>query len=301
MSYSHIFIQPRYPFKPVTHVVETTVGGSHLVPLRPTCRHNFFNHFKPHITSSLPHTPASTSHILLTSHIPETPTTALPSSLSTTTLLSLLSADYLTPDVLPLSSQHIKPKKPHAGCQNSQNSLHPHVATADSLFAWDTPHAVRHQQRLLASLHPHLVNSAMMAIHGAYAPNTKTTYAASTLHFTQFCDRWGITEEVQMPASYPLLCAFIGEYKGRQAGNTICSWLSGIRAWHVVNHAPWFGNDEWVQLALMSANEEGTKHQHPLCAPVSIKHLLALRHALNIYTPFHAVVWALALCTFFSC
>ena len=104
-----------------------------------------------------------------------------------------------------------------------------------------------------------------------------------------------------MPASYPLLCAFIGEYKGRQAGNTICSWLSGIRAWHVVNHAPWFGDDEWVQLARVSANKEGTKHKRPLCAPVSIKHLLTLRHALNLSTPFHAAVWALALCTFFGC
>ena len=172
-----------------------TVGGSHLVPPCPTCHHNFFNPFKPHITSSLPHTPASTSHILPTSHIPETPTTAPPSSLSTATLLSLLSADYLTPDMLPLSSWHIKPKKPHAGHQISQKSLCPHVAAADHLFAWDTPHAVRHRQHLLASLHPHLVNSAMMAICGAYAPNTKTTYAAGTLCFTQFCDRWGITEE----------------------------------------------------------------------------------------------------------
>ena len=203
--------------------------------------------------------------------------------------------------MLPLSSRHIKPKKPHAGRQISQNSLCPHVAAADRLFAWDTPHAVRHRQHLLASLHPHLVNSAMMAIRGAYAPNTKTTYAAGTLRFTQFCDRWGITEEVQMPASYPLLCAFIGEYKGRQAGNTIRSWLSRIHAWHVVNHAPWFGGSEWVQLAQVSANKEGTKHQRPLRAPVSIEHLLALHRALNISTPFHAAVWALALCTFFSC
>ena len=74
-------------------------------------------------------------------------------------------------------------------------------------------------------------------------------YATSTLCITQFCDRWGINEEAQMPASYPLLCTFIGEYKGRQAGNTIRSWLSGIHAWHVINHAPWFRADEWVQLA----------------------------------------------------
>ena len=140
-----------------------------------------------------------------------------------------------------------------------------------------------------------------MSICGAYAPNTKSMYTAGTLHFTQFCDKWGIDEEAQMPASYPLLCAFIGEHKGRQAGNTIHSWLSGIRAWHIINHAPWFGDDEWVQLACISANKEGTKHKQPLQAPVSIEHLLALHRTLDLSTPFHAVIWAVALCAFFGC
>ena len=141
----------------------------------------------------------------------------------------------------------------------------------------------------------------MMSIHSAYAPNTKSTYAAGTLHFTQFCDTWGINEEARMPASYPLLCAFIGEHKGRQSRNTICSWLSGIHAWHTVNHAPWFGNDEWVHLAHISTNKEGTKHKWPLRAPVSIEHLLVLCCSLHLSTPFHTAIWALALCAFFGC
>ena len=141
----------------------------------------------------------------------------------------------------------------------------------------------------------------MMSIHGAYVPNTKTTYATSTLRFTQFCNRWGINEEAHIPASYPLLCAFIGEHKGRQAKNTIHSWLSGIHVWHVINHAPWFGDNKWVQLAQVSTNKEGMKHKRPLHAPVSIEHLLALRCTINLSTPFHAALWALALCTFFGC
>ena len=74
---------------------------------------------------------------------------------------------------------------------------------------------------------------------GALAPNTKSTYAAGPLRFTQFCDKWGITEEARMPADYALLCAFIGEYKSLQSGNSICSWLAGLRSWHIMNHAPW--------------------------------------------------------------
>jgi hypothetical protein len=104
-----------------------------------------------------------------------------------------------------------------------------------------------------------------------------------------------------MPASYALLCAFIGDNKGKQTGNTIRSWLSGIRSWHVVNHAPWYGDDEWVHLARISANKEGAVHKRPIRAPVSIEHLSALRCALLLSDPLHAAIWAVALVTFFGC
>ena len=104
-----------------------------------------------------------------------------------------------------------------------------------------------------------------------------------------------------MPASYALLCAFIGNHKGTTSGRTIKSWLSGIRAWHLANHAPWFGDDKWVHMARISANKEGTRHKRPLRAPVSIEHLLALRRAISLSNHFHAAVWAVALVTFFGC
>jgi hypothetical protein len=104
-----------------------------------------------------------------------------------------------------------------------------------------------------------------------------------------------------MPASYALLCAFIGNYKGSTSGKTIKSWLSGIRAWHLTNHAPWYGDDNWVKMARISANKEGSRHKRALRAPVSIEHLLALRRVLDLSIPFHAAIWAVALVTFFAC
>ena len=104
-----------------------------------------------------------------------------------------------------------------------------------------------------------------------------------------------------MPADYAFLCAFIGEYKGRQSDNTIRSWLAGLRSWHIMNHAPWHGDDNWVHLARTSTNKEGAKHKFALRAPVSIEHLSCLRCALDISNPFHAAVWAIALITFFGC
>ena len=155
-------------------VIETTVGGSSFVPLCPTCHHILFTPFKSR----------STIRLLLPAP-----------SLSTTVAPSPSPTDHVDPDILPLSSRLIKPRKSHTGHQISPNSLRPHVTAPDRLFAWETPHAACHRQHLIDSLPSELVNSAMMSIRAAYTPNTKTTYAAGTLRFTQFCDRWGIDEE----------------------------------------------------------------------------------------------------------
>ena len=68
-----------------------------------------------------------------------------------------------------------------------------------------------------------------------------------------------------------------------------------------MHHAPWYGDDDWVQLARISANKEGIKHKQPLRVPVSIEHLSCLLRALDLSNHFHATVWAVALTTFFGC
>ena len=281
-------------FPSATHVVERPVGGSRFpdrLPPRPTASRNSFHPFlqapfsKPRISTkplSPPHTPIAEI------------------SAQSPTLPRLL------PETPPLSSTHppsrsIQPRKPQSGRTINPSHLRPHVAAADRLFSWDTPYGIRHRDELARALPPPLVNSALTAIRGALAPNTKSTYGAGPLRFTQFCDKWDIAEEDRMPASYALLCAFIGEHKGLQSGNTIKSWMSGLRSWHVMNHAPWYGDDEWVQLARTSANKEGTKHKQPLRAPVSIEHLSALLRVIDLSNPFHAAVFAVALCAFWAC
>ncbi len=36
----------------------------------------------------------------------------------------------------------------------------------------------------------------------------------------------------------------------RILGDTISQWLTGVAAWHVVNGAPWEGDDEFAPLAI---------------------------------------------------
>ena len=100
-----------------------------------------------------------------------------------------------------------------------------------------------------------------------------------------------------MPASAALLTAFISQCAGSYSGKTIKSWLAGLCSWHIANRAPWNGDDEWVQLAHVTGNKQGTSPR----APVSLEHLRALRSKLSISIPFHATVWATALTTFFGC
>jgi hypothetical protein len=194
-----------------------------------------------------------------------------------------------------------KPRKPRPDRILSSSPFRPRVMAADRLFSWRTPYGLSHDKSLLAELPLALVESAKMSITGALATSSKSTYGAGLLRFNQFCDRWQISEGARMPASYALLCAFIGNHKGLISGKTIRSWLSGIRAWHLANHAPWYGDDKWVQMARISANKEGSRHKRPLRAPVSIEHLLALRRAITPSNHFHAAIWAVALVTFFGC
>jgi hypothetical protein len=267
-----------------TTVVESSMGEKqppNSISPRPMCSQNSFHPFQR------PSTPSPSSN-RLSSTLPLAPN--LHSlSLPKTSKKSLL------------TSRVIRAHKPHVGCSIIDNELRPHVPAAERIFSWHTPFSSRHQHDVAQRLPAPLVESAMMAVRGALAPNTKSTYAAGPLRFTQFCDKWNISEEARMPADYALLCAFIGEYKGLQSGNTIRSWLSGLRSWHIMNHAPWYGDDSWVHLARTSANKEGTKHKLALRAPVSIEHLSCLHHALVLSNPFHAAVWAVAVVTFFGC
>ena len=267
-----------------THVAERSVGEKKpfkSISPRPTRPRNSFHPFQ----CPAPF-PLSSDYIPPTASLTSTSNPSLPPTLPK------------TPNTIPRA---IRARKPQPGRSIIDNELRPHVPAADRIFSWRTPFGSRHHAAMAQSLPYPLVDSALMAVRGALAPNTKSTYGAGPLRFTQFCDKWHITEEARMPAGYPLLCAFIGEHKGLQSGSTIRSWLAGIRSWHIMNHAPWYGDDSWVHLARMSANKEGTKHKLALRAPVSIEHLSCLRRSLDLSNSFHAAVWAVALVTFFGC
>ena len=177
----------------------------------------------------------------------------------------------------------------------------PPVTAIHRLSSWSSPYALRQRRQLESTLSPSLADMAYRVVQGAFAPSTRSTYAAGILRFNEFCDIWKVSEEARMPASPALLAAFVGQVRGRYAGGTVRTWLSGIRAWHVMHQADWHGDHEWVHNARISANKEGTLFKRPLRAPVSIEHLRVLHNALDLSDPLHAAIWAVATVTFFGC
>ncbi|KAF9489955.1 hypothetical protein BDN71DRAFT_1525514 [Pleurotus eryngii] len=95
----------------------------------------------------------------------------------------------------------------------------------------------------------------------------KLTNNAGLLHFNQFCDFHAVLKSDCMPASHILLVGFISSFKSKVSGKTIKSWL--------------------FHCALRSH--------------VTLNHLCALHHNLNLSSPFNAAVWAVASCAFWAC
>ena len=182
-----------------------------------------------------------------------------------------------------------------------ESSYRPPVRASERLFNWRTPHGLDADEKLEAAVPPGFAGAIRARIQSCYAPNMMTTYGAGLLRFTEFCDKYSIPEVERMPASWPLLCAFINEHHGKVSGNTIKTWLAAIHTWHDVNQAAWYGDHTWVTLSRTAAKRDGTRFWRPLRAPVSMQHLLVLRKAIRLTDSFHAAVWAVAVTAFFSC
>ncbi|KAJ6596278.1 DNA breaking-rejoining enzyme, partial [Mycena vulgaris] len=203
----------------------------------------------------------------------------------------------------PATTQQAKAKarKPRAGAEIAHNAFRPHVLAEDRLRTWKSPFAVKRDAHFRRSLPAEVVEKTYAAITASSAGPTQSNYAAGILRFHQFCDTHSISEYARMPASHLLLAAFIANHTGKVGGGTVKSWMSGIKAWHDVNGAPWLRENRWVELARCMANKLGTAFKCAQRGPVTVQHMIALRAALNLSLPFDAAVWAIACACFWGC
>lgn len=232
------------------------------------------------------------------------PSSPIPASSSPTQNLGMLALRMHPPTSHAQERPEVTPpprgRKPKKGNEINPSPLRPNVPAAERLRYWSTPYHQQLETSQLESLPPSLRENIRNVVFSGYVDDTKSSYGAGLLRFTQFCDRHDIPETDRMPASYLLLVAFIGEYSGSQSGSAMKNWLSGLKAWHDVCHAPWHGDDRWVELARRTANREGSSFTRPLRPPVTPEHMIALRNSLDISKPRDAAYWAVACVCFGS-
>ncbi|PPQ92898.1 hypothetical protein CVT25_010453 [Psilocybe cyanescens] len=204
-----------------------------------------------------------------------------------------------------LPSPRLRPLLPrcssHTTHSPSPNSFCPSVPAALCLASWSSPYDLRTQALMVCTHPPSIVNDAYALVADSLSSNTRSTYAAGVKHFNEFCNEKGISEDARMPASIITLTAFVKWASGRFSGNTIHSWLSGVRSWHILKQAHWNGDHEWLTLARMAANKAGVNFKCSPRPPVSLEHLFELKCRIDISKSFDAAVWACALVTFFGC
>ncbi|KAJ7128426.1 hypothetical protein C8R44DRAFT_549351, partial [Mycena epipterygia] len=207
----------------------------------------------------------------------------------------------ITSDPAPTAFAKPKPRKPRAGCEINNSELRPHLLAEDRFRAWKSPFGQERDAAFRRDLPQEVVEKTYAALFASFAGPTQSNYAADLLRFHQFCDTHSISERARMPASNFLLAAFIANHVGSVSGGTVKSWMSGIKAWHDLNGAPWEGDDRWVELARRTANKEGTAFKCAQQGPVTVEHMLALRAALNLARPFDAATWSIATAAFWGC
>jgi hypothetical protein len=193
------------------------------------------------------------------------------------------------------------PRKPIAGNEINPSIYRPHVPASHRIFQWSSPHCERAQIELDHHISQRLQISIFRSLSRSVVPETLESYGAGLLRFHQFCDREQIPEAQRMPASYILLSAFISDFAGKQSGKTIRSWLSGLRMWHLVNHAEWHGDDKWVLSLRKSADRAGVVFSLPPRHPITIEHLRTLRENLDLGNSLHASIWFVAISSFSGC
>ncbi|KAJ7049744.1 hypothetical protein C8F01DRAFT_919196, partial [Mycena amicta] len=195
----------------------------------------------------------------------------------------------------------IKPWKPTKDNELAPSPLRPHVAAAERILIWTTPHSEIAQQHRDTEISRRLQTKMLVELLNSTQPDTRQAYGAGLLRFNQFCNRELIPEGRRMPASDILLGAFVADYSGKVSGKAIRNWLNGLRLWHIYNDAEWHGKEGWLPGILKSADKKGVYFKRPPRGPIMLEHLRALRRSLDITEPLDAATWAAAVTAFWSC
>ncbi|KAJ7705618.1 hypothetical protein B0H17DRAFT_1038498 [Mycena rosella] len=154
------------------------------------------------------------------------------------------------------------------------------------------------------SRHNRLSSSAKanvrLAIEHAWAKSTLKKYGQGVAAFERFCDLESVPHSQHLPADKFLLCAFTASRAGEVAGVTARGAVAAVKAWHIMNDAPWMGN---IRLCYTLRGVENLTPSSSRCdqrPPVTAAMLDALDKNLDHNDPRDAAVFASVCCAFWG-
>lgn len=146
-----------------------------------------------------------------------------------------------------------------------------------------------------------------------------SSYSSSICKFHLFCDIFTIPEAESLPASFELLHFFALWAAADPATlgpklfpssqfepvlvTVVRKYLTAICAWHLAQGWPPPLNEDdhtcinWSLCRL--ENMQGSCKQ-PVCLPITIGMLQAMRRTLDLENPFEACIWAMVTCAFWG-
>ncbi|KAJ6496853.1 hypothetical protein DFH09DRAFT_1252260 [Mycena vulgaris] len=176
--------------------------------------------------------------------------------------------------------------------------LRPHCLARDRLKLW-TPLIGRssHGSALTSSDLSRILDVAV----NAWAEGTAETYGSGLLSFHVFCDSKAVPEPLRAPAGPTLIAGYISALAGFLSGSTISTYVSGVRAWHIIHGVAWVMNLPELEALLKAADRltpSSSKRQARM--PYTTEILCQLRPHFDLTKPLDAAVWSCLTTLFWS-
>ncbi|KAJ7668534.1 hypothetical protein DFH06DRAFT_1038988, partial [Mycena polygramma] len=179
--------------------------------------------------------------------------------------------------------------------------LRPHVLASKRLFSWVSPHAIRVRRNRKIMYSATALSAHEKTLRAAIGHGSWTNYGGGLARFQEFCDNEDIPEFARMPASEELVSLFISSWAGRASRSIVDTWVSAVRAWHIVHGAEWqMGTHlRFIKNGVSKLVPESSKR--PPRPPVSNRHMAALHNHLDMSNTFDSAVLACADSGYFGC
>ncbi|TFY65321.1 hypothetical protein EVJ58_g2058 [Rhodofomes roseus] len=164
-------------------------------------------------------------------------------------------------------SQTIKSEPAARPLPKNHSRAPPSVATRRSSLILSDTQTRSFTSPSLSILSASTVSQTYSVLSVCLAKSTMDKYGSGLAAFQTFCDSEQVPQASRLPADEFLLCAFAASKAGSMVRSTVQNLISAVRAWHIVNGAPWNGG---LRLAyIMNGIEALAPSGKPPRAPVT--------------------------------